>query len=88
MRIGRQESRYESIFHNCPPFVGNVSLDETRHFVQDIVDPYANDPRRHGILKVHSEKPYNAEPPAELLVESFYTPKYLEIFAIYSLYIT
>lgn len=27
-------------------------------------------------MKVHTEKPFNAEPPPSLLIENFYTPKY------------
>ncbi|CAG2102832.1 unnamed protein product [Medioppia subpectinata] len=40
-------------------------------------DPYANDPIRHPILKARSQKPFNAEPPEELLVQKFITPKEL-----------
>lgn len=37
-------------------------------------DPYANDPQRHPALQVRAAKPYNAEPPGPLLVDSFLTP--------------
>ncbi|KAL3990175.1 Oxidoreductase molybdopterin binding domain family protein [Acanthocheilonema viteae] len=37
-------------------------------------DPYRNDPKRHPALIVKSEKPFNAETPAELLMDNFYTP--------------
>eukprot|EP00667_Euglena_gracilis_P007447 EG_transcript_7523 len=37
-------------------------------------DPYINDPVRPAALKVHSEKPFNAETPAPLLTENFLTP--------------
>lgn len=43
-------------------------------------DPYATEPSRHPILTVNNEKPFNAEPPAVLLPESFLTPN--EIFYI------
>jgi sulfite oxidase len=36
--------------------------------------PYANDPVRHPILLVRAAQPFNAEPPAALLTDSFLTP--------------
>ncbi|KAG1694003.1 hypothetical protein DVH05_022021 [Phytophthora capsici] len=39
--------------------------------------PYSRDPTRHPALKVNSSMPFNAEPPAELLMESFITPNEL-----------
>ncbi|KAG7380884.1 hypothetical protein PHYBOEH_011284 [Phytophthora boehmeriae] len=36
--------------------------------------PYSGDPTRHPALKVNSSTPFNAEPPAELLMQSFITP--------------
>jgi sulfite oxidase len=36
--------------------------------------PYSQDPLRHPALKVNSSMPFNAEPPPELLMESFITP--------------
>lgn len=36
--------------------------------------PYSRDPQRHPALKVNSSMPFNAEPPPELLMESFITP--------------
>lgn len=36
--------------------------------------PYSRDPQRHPALKVNSSMPFNAEPPAELLMEAFITP--------------
>lgn len=36
--------------------------------------PYSHDPPRHPALKVNSSMPFNAEPPAELLMQSFVTP--------------
>lgn len=36
--------------------------------------PYSQDPTRHPALKVNSSMPFNAEPPPELLMESFITP--------------
>ncbi|XP_044305418.1 sulfite oxidase, mitochondrial isoform X1 [Varanus komodoensis] len=37
-------------------------------------DPYADDPPRHPALRVNTLKPFNAEPPPELLAEHFLTP--------------
>ncbi|XP_015264182.1 PREDICTED: sulfite oxidase, mitochondrial [Gekko japonicus] len=37
-------------------------------------DPYGGDPPRHPGLKVNTLKPFNAEPPSELLAENFLTP--------------
>ncbi|KAE8892472.1 Sulfite oxidase [Phytophthora fragariae] len=36
--------------------------------------PYSKDPTRHPALKVNSSMPFNAEPPPELLMQSFITP--------------
>lgn len=36
--------------------------------------PYSRDPTRHPALKVNSSMPFNAEPPPELLMQSFITP--------------
>uniref|UniRef100_K3XA62 sulfite oxidase n=1 Tax=Globisporangium ultimum (strain ATCC 200006 / CBS 805.95 / DAOM BR144) TaxID=431595 RepID=K3XA62_GLOUD len=36
--------------------------------------PYSQDPTRHPALKVNSSMPFNAEPPPELLMQSFITP--------------
>ncbi|VDM46102.1 unnamed protein product [Toxocara canis] len=40
-------------------------------------DPYRNDPKRHPALIVNSQRPFNAETPAELLMDSFHTPNQL-----------
>ncbi|XP_046685969.1 sulfite oxidase, mitochondrial [Homalodisca vitripennis] len=37
-------------------------------------DPYSNEPQRHPALHTSSLRPYNAEPPSALLVDSFITP--------------
>ncbi|DAZ96578.1 TPA: hypothetical protein N0F65_011802 [Lagenidium giganteum] len=39
--------------------------------------PYSQDPVRHPALKINSSQPFNAEPPPELLMESFITPNEL-----------
>ncbi|XP_075055653.1 sulfite oxidase, mitochondrial [Mixophyes fleayi] len=56
--------------------VGVLSPDEKEES-RDYSDPYSNDPSRHPILKVNSQKPFNAEPPPEILTESFITPSEL-----------
>nr|XP_020638436.1 sulfite oxidase, mitochondrial isoform X1 [Pogona vitticeps]XP_020638445.1 sulfite oxidase, mitochondrial isoform X1 [Pogona vitticeps]XP_020638450.1 sulfite oxidase, mitochondrial isoform X1 [Pogona vitticeps] len=40
-------------------------------------DPYAQDPPRHPALRVNSLKPFNAEPPSELIAENYLTPNEL-----------
>ncbi|XP_067385971.1 sulfite oxidase, mitochondrial isoform X2 [Emydura macquarii macquarii] len=52
--------------------VGELSPEEQSQPAQG--DPYAGDPPRHPALKVNSLKPFNAEPPAELLSENYLTP--------------
>ena len=37
-------------------------------------DPYVNDPSRHPALKINTKKPFNAEPPMQLLADNFVTP--------------
>lgn len=37
-------------------------------------DPYASDPERHPVLRINSLKPFNAEPPPEILTDSYITP--------------
>ncbi|XP_077430151.1 sulfite oxidase, mitochondrial [Vanacampus margaritifer] len=37
-------------------------------------DPYSSDPERHPVLRVNSLKPFNGEPPPELLSDSYVTP--------------
>ncbi|KAI4457921.1 sulfite reductase [Holotrichia oblita] len=54
--------------------LGNVSEEVSKHALADMTDPYAHDPKRHKVLYVHTEKPFNGEPPAGLLIEQFYTP--------------
>ncbi|XP_061583472.1 sulfite oxidase, mitochondrial [Cololabis saira] len=40
-------------------------------------DPYSSDPERHPALRVNSLKPFNAEPPPEILSDSYITPSAL-----------
>ncbi|XP_044169226.1 sulfite oxidase-like [Acropora millepora] len=54
--------------------IGSLVKDESSRHVGDIKDPYANDPGRHPALKINSKKPFNAEPPPQLLTDSLITP--------------
>mmetsp|Transcript_29351 Transcript_29351/g.113699 ORF Transcript_29351/g.113699 Transcript_29351/m.113699 type:complete len:550 (-) Transcript_29351:714-2363(-) len=54
--------------------VGNLKASDKETLAQkDESDPYANDPARSPLLTVRSHKPFNAEPPLELL-DSEITP--------------
>lgn len=53
--------------------IGNLSPEDRE--TRKGVDHWSNEPRRHPVLLVRSKQPFNAEPPAELLVENFITPK-------------
>ena len=55
--------------------IGNLDPEEAEEQISNMDDPYKSDPKRHPALKAASAKPFNAEPPAELLVNSFITPK-------------
>jgi sulfite oxidase len=48
--------------------------DETSDVLSNMEDPYEFEPRRHPALKPASVKPFNAEPPSQLLAHSFITP--------------
>ncbi|GAB1598553.1 sulfite oxidase-like [Argonauta hians] len=61
--------------------IGNIISDvQDSQKLQASNDPYAKDPIRHPALIPSSLKPFNAEPPIELLTEKFVTPK--EIFFV------
>ncbi|KAM4751716.1 sulfite oxidase, mitochondrial isoform 1-T3 [Cyanocitta cristata] len=57
--------------------VGELSPEEASPTPADTQDPFAGDPPRHPALRVNSLKPFNAEPPPELLTQSFLTPNEL-----------
>lgn len=57
--------------------VGELSPDEAPSAPAASQDPFAGDPPRHPGLRVSSQKPFNAETPAELLAERFLTPNEL-----------
>lgn len=54
--------------------IGNLARTDQAGDVIDANDPYANEPVRHPALIVRSMKPFNAEPPLSILVDSFITP--------------
>lgn len=60
--------------------IGSLSKDESSIEAVDIKDPYITDPPRHPALKVNTKKPFNAEPPLQLLSDNLITPN--EIFFI------
>ncbi|XP_056370939.1 sulfite oxidase, mitochondrial isoform X1 [Oenanthe melanoleuca] len=57
--------------------VGELSPEDAAPPAGDTADPFAGDPPRHPALRVNSLKPFNAEPPPELLTQSFLTPNEL-----------
>ncbi|MBN3291953.1 SUOX protein, partial [Polypterus senegalus] len=56
--------------------VGELSAEDQleKSYSDDVSDPYARDPQRHPALVVNSLKPFNAEPPPEILTEDPITP--------------
>jgi sulfite oxidase len=54
--------------------IGNIKIDKTKKDVNKTNDAFANDPRRHPLLKVLSSKPFNAESPQAMSVDSLITP--------------
>ncbi|XP_061883632.1 sulfite oxidase, mitochondrial isoform X1 [Entelurus aequoreus] len=55
--------------------VGELSAeDQKKQQSLTSSDPYSSDPQRHPALRVNSLKPFNAEPPPEILSDSYITP--------------
>ncbi|XP_068171400.1 sulfite oxidase, mitochondrial [Antennarius striatus] len=55
--------------------VGELSAqDQKKQQSVQSSDPYSSDPTRHPVLRVNSLKPFNAEPPPELLADNYITP--------------
>lgn len=52
--------------------IGNLIITDSKPIISD--DPYANEPPRLNIFRVNSAKPFNAEPPSDLLISNFITP--------------
>lgn len=57
--------------------IGNVTEIDKETVNLDAKDPYKNDPERSSLLIPSSKKPFNAEPPSQLLVDNFITPAHL-----------
>ncbi|XP_055624428.1 sulfite oxidase, mitochondrial isoform X2 [Toxorhynchites rutilus septentrionalis] len=53
--------------------IGNLKEDDVIG-TKDLDNPWATEPKRHPILKAATQRPFNAEPPASVLVDSFLTP--------------
>ena len=55
--------------------IGNLIIEDNNEEA-DPLDPYGHEPwrARHPALEARSQKPFNAEPPLELLADSFLTP--------------
>ncbi|XP_078577676.1 sulfite oxidase-like [Branchiostoma floridae x Branchiostoma japonicum] len=64
-----------------PLRIGNISKKDLIEMQQtkkaDPNDPFASEPGRHPALAPSSKKPFNAEPPQELLVDNYITPNEL-----------
>ncbi|KAJ9472843.1 putative sulfite oxidase [Diplonema papillatum] len=55
--------------------IGNVNAqDRVKQLKDAAADPYANEPPRHPAMQVLSMRPFNSEPPRDLLALSFFTP--------------
>ncbi|XP_037535554.1 sulfite oxidase, mitochondrial [Nematolebias whitei] len=55
--------------------VGELSEeDQKKQRVAEQTDPFASDPERHPVLHVNTHKPFNGEPPPEILSDSYITP--------------
>lgn len=60
--------------------IGNISKEDAIFNIINDNDPYSKEPIRHKVLKINGEKPFCAEPPSSLLIESFITP--MELFYV------
>lgn len=48
--------------------------DQQKQLSLNPSDPFSSDPERHPVLRINNLKPFNAEPPPEILTESYVTP--------------
>ncbi|XP_076758471.1 sulfite oxidase [Xylocopa sonorina] len=84
MAAGSSIEPFWAIFanHNRPEIyelletmrIGNISEVDAISNVINENDPYSREPIRHKALKINGQKPFCAEPPSSLLIESFITP--------------
>ncbi|XP_058461125.1 sulfite oxidase, mitochondrial [Malaya genurostris] len=69
-----QQHNTEQILKLLESFrIGNLKKEDVVG-TQDQGNPWAAEPKRHPILKPAAQKPFNAEPPPSVLVDSFLTP--------------
>ena len=52
---------------------------------EDPNDPYKDEPVRHPAFSVNNARPFNAEPPLNILADNFITPKYVNLYLIKTL---
>lgn len=53
--------------------IGNLAPEDDVG-TKDLSDPWASEPNRPSYLTIRSSKPFNGEPPMDLLAEHFLTP--------------
>lgn len=56
--------------------IGNLHADDAVS-TADLFDPWLTEPLRHPLLRPASQKPFNAEPPADRLITDFITPTWV-----------
>jgi len=57
--------------------IGNLKVDTSKIVETNKKDAFQNDPKRHPLLKVLSQKPFNAESPKQFSADSLITPNKL-----------
>ncbi|XP_006815733.1 sulfite oxidase-like [Saccoglossus kowalevskii] len=57
--------------------IGNLAKEGRKEYTPDPNNPFANDPLRHPAIIPSSKRPFNGEPPSDLLIEKFSTPQQL-----------
>lgn len=67
-----QQHKVNAVFDILRQYrIGTLSADEV---VRDLSDPYSDEPARVPALRVHKQKPFNAETPSELIPDNLITP--------------
>lgn len=54
--------------------IGELCSEDKREASLNASDPYIKEPQRHPAFRVNSSKPFNAEPPADILAANYLTP--------------
>ena len=62
--------------------IGNLSRADI--VKEDNDDPYINDPPRHPVFHINNPRPFNAEPPLNILADNFITPKFASVPLLFS----